>query len=129
MRLQESGDMYLETIYRLSQMSESVRSVDVGNYMGVSKPSVSRAVGLLKSGGYINIDIDGLLTMTDEGLEVAIRIYERHKLLSHMLVMLGVDEETVVMDACRIEHVISNESFRAIKCHANSKCEKADRDA
>ena len=115
MPLQESGEMYLETILLLSKKNSRVRSIDVGEYMGFSKPSVSRAIGLLKSGGYVNMDSDGHLTLTDAGEEVARKIYERHELLSGFLVTLGVSEETASADACKIEHHISDESFDAIK--------------
>ena len=116
MHLQESGEMYLETIYVLSK-NGVVRSLDVAEYMGFSKPSVSRAVGLLKQGGYLIMDRDGSLTLTEEGLGVAKKIYERHTLLSDFLVRLGVDEKTAAEDACKIEHNISDESFAAIKRH------------
>ena len=115
MPLQESGEMYLETILLLSKKNPRVRSIDVGEYMGFSKPSVSRAIGLLKSGGYVNMDKDGYLTLTDAGAEVARKIYERHELLSGFLTALGVSEETASADACKIEHHISDESFAAIK--------------
>ena len=115
MPLQESGEMYLETILLLSKKSPHVRSIDVGEHMGFSKPSVSRAIGLLKSGGYVNMDKDGYLTLTDAGAEVARKIYERHELLSGFLIALGVSEETASADACKIEHHISDESFDAIK--------------
>ena len=115
MPLQESGEMYLETILLLSKRNPRVRSIDVGEYMGFSKPSVSRAIGLLKSGGYVNMDKDGYLTLTDAGAEVARKIYERHELLSGFLTALGVSEETASADACKIEHHISDESFAAIK--------------
>ncbi len=115
MQIQESGEMYLETIYVLSRDGKAVRSIDVGEYMGYSKPSVSRAVGLLKNGGYLVMDADGSLHLTDAGLEVARKIYERHKLLTGLLVSLGVSEDTASMDACRLEHAISDESFAAIK--------------
>lgn len=117
MHIQESGEMYLEAIYVLSQKSAHVRSVDVGEYLGYSKPSVSRAVGLLKSGGYLRMDKDGTLTLTENGLEVAGKIYERHTVISSMLQRLGVSEATAVADACKIEHAISDESFDAIKAH------------
>lgn len=116
MHLQESGEMYLETIYVLSK-NGVVRSLDVAEYMGFSKPSVSRAVGLLKQGGYLIMDRDGSLTLTEDGLGVAKKIYERHTLLSDFLVRLGVDEKTAAEDACKIEHDISDESFAAIKRH------------
>ena len=115
MRLQESGEMYIETIYVLSKRQNVVRAVDVGEYMGFSKPSVSRALGLLKNGGYVVTDKDGHLSLTDSGLEVANKLYERHTQLTNFLVGLGVDAETAAEDACRIEHVISDVSFEAIK--------------
>ena len=108
---------YLETIYVLLRRGGSVRSVDVCEYMGFSKPSVSRAVGLLKNGGYITVDSGGHLSLTEEGTRIASKIYERHTLLTQFLVRLGVDEKTAADDACRIEHVISDESFEAIKRH------------
>ncbi len=119
MHLQESGEMYLETIYVLSK-NGVVRSLDVAEYMGFSKPSVSRAVGLLKQGGYLIMDRDGSLTLTEEGLGVAKKIYERHTLLSDFLVRLGVDKKTAAEDACKIEHDISDESFAAIKRHVKT---------
>ncbi|MBE6611235.1 MAG: metal-dependent transcriptional regulator [Ruminococcaceae bacterium] len=121
MRLQESGEMYLETIYVLSKERKNVHSIDVVEYMGYSKPSVSRAVGLLKNGGYLNMAADGTLTLTDVGLELAEKIYERHTILTAMLVGLGVDEETAAEDACRLEHDISDQSFEAIKRHMKNK--------
>ena len=124
MRLQESGEMYLETIYILSQKSSSVRSIDVGDYMGFSKPSVSRAVGILKKGGYVVMDKDGYLSLTDSGLEVAKKIYERHTTLTDFLVRLGVDKNTAVEDACKMEHDISDETFEALKRHANKYSDK-----
>ena len=115
MELQESGEMYLETILILLQKNGFVRSVDVCEYMGYSKPSVSRAVALLKSGGYIEVDAAGGLHFTEAGLKKAKKIYDRHKTISEFLINLGVPEETAAEDACRIEHVISEKSFRAIK--------------
>ena len=117
MRLQESGEMYLETIYLLTEENHNVRSIDVCEHMGFSKPSVSRAVGLLKAGGYISVDKDGYITLTEIGREVAIKMYDRHKLLSDFLVSLGVDKQTATTDACKIEHHISDESFEAIRRH------------
>lgn len=117
MHLQESGEMYLETIFVLLKTKGAVRSLDIAEYRGYSKPSISRAVGLLKSGGYISVDPDGFITLTPDGREVAEKIYERHTLLAALLVRLGVDESTAAEDACKIEHVISDESFRAIKQH------------
>lgn len=121
MRLQESGEMYLETIHILTKTLPVVRSVDVGEYMGYSKPSVSRAVGLLKNGGYINVDKDGFITLTDTGLAIAEKIYDRHNVLTKILTSLGVSEETASEDACRIEHVISDESFEAMKKYLSEK--------
>jgi Mn-dependent DtxR family transcriptional regulator len=115
MHLQESGQMYLETIYILTSKRSDVRSIDVCEYMGYSKPSVSRAVNLLKNGGFLLVDKDGYLTLTEEGREVAEKMYERHKVLTDLLMKLGVDEETAVEDACKMEHVISDTSFEAIK--------------
>ncbi|MBQ8552106.1 MAG: metal-dependent transcriptional regulator [Clostridia bacterium] len=123
MRLQESGEMYLETIYVLSKQSANVHSIDVGEYMGYSKPSVSRAMGLLKNGGYINMAADGTLTLTELGREIAEKIYERHTVLTAMLVSLGVDEETASEDACRLEHAISDKSLEAIKRHFKEQTE------
>ena len=117
MALLESGEMYLETILILSKQKSSVRAIDVGEYMGFSKPSVSRAMGLLKNGGYVVTDENGFLSLTDAGREVAERIYERHTLLTELLVRLGVDRKTAVEDACKMEHYISNISFNAIKHH------------
>ena len=121
MRLQESGEMYLETIYILSLKSRYVRAIDVGEYMGYSKPSVSRAMGLLKNGGYVITDEDGFLSLTESGREIAEKIYERHTVLADMLIHLGVDQETAAEDACRIEHVISDQSFQAIQRHIHAK--------
>lgn len=118
MHLQESGEMYLESLLVLSRRLDSVRSVDVSEYMGFSKPSVSRAIGLLKSGGYVVMDGNGFLTLTDSGREIAEKIYERHELLTVFLQRLGVSEKTAAEDACKMEHVISDESFEAIKKHA-----------
>lgn len=118
MHLQESGEMYLETIHVLSQTNPVVRSIDIVEHMGYSKPSVSRAVGLLKNGGYIEVNEHGHIRLTEEGLAVALRMYERHTLLREFLVRLGVDPDVADDDACKIEHVISNESFEAIKRHA-----------
>lgn len=117
MHLQESGEMYLETIYILSQKNGTVRSIDVGEYMGFSKPSVSRAVGILKKNGYLVMDGEGYLTLTDPGLSIAKKIYERHTELSDFLVLLGVNPDIAVQDACKIEHDISDETFQAIKLH------------
>ncbi len=119
MRIQESGEMYLETIYVLIKQNGHVRSVDVAEHMGYSKPSISRAMGLLKNGGFIEIATDGAITLTESGVAVAEKIYERHTLLTRLLVNLGVSEETALEDACKLEHAISDESFEAIKKHIN----------
>ena len=115
MHIQESGEMYLETIYVLSQQSPSVRAIDVGEHMGYSKPSVSRAVGILKKAGYVITDENGFLVLTESGLEVARKTYERHKILTAYFVKIGIDEQTASEDACKIEHVISDKTFEAIK--------------
>ena len=111
--------MYLETIHVLLKQNGTVRSIDISEHMGYSKPSVSRAVGLLKTGGYILVDKDGYITLTDSGLSVAQKIYERHTVLSRMLIALGVSAQTATEDACRLEHAISDESFEAIKRHVD----------
>lgn len=117
MALHESAEMYLETIYILGRKNGSVRSIDVAEHMGYSKPSVSRAMGLLKQGGYLTVDKDGFLLLTEAGEEVAEKIFERHTVLSELLTRLGVDEQTAAEDACKIEHVISDASFDAIKSY------------
>ena len=117
MSLQESGEMYLETIYVLSKTISGVHSIDISEHMGYSKPSVSRAVNLLKAGGYITIDEENHITLTETGLEIAEKIYNRHIVLSKMLMALGVPEEIAAEDACRMEHTISDESFEAIRRH------------
>ena len=117
MNLQESGEMYLETLYILSKKGGSVRAIDIGEYMGFSKPSVSRAMSLLKQGGYIVSEPDGSLTLTESGRKTAKKIYERHTLLTEFFVHLGVDRKTAVEDACKIEHDLSDETFEAIKRH------------
>lgn len=115
MVLQESGEMYLETILVLSEDGKSVRSIDIADHMNYSKPSVSRAMGLLKQGGYILMDKSGYITLTDSGKAVAETIYERHVILSEFLKKIGVDPITATNDACKIEHAISAESFTALK--------------
>lgn len=117
MNLQESGEMYLETIYILSKRMSGVRAIDVCEYMGYSKPSVSRAVGLLKNGGYLTVEDNGYLRLTEEGLFVANKMYERHTILAGFLTRLGVSPDVAAEDACKMEHVISDESFDAIKRH------------
>ncbi len=117
MHLAESGEMYLETVYILSQRMEFVRSLDVAQYMGFSKPSVSRAVGILKDSNYLTVDSDGYLHLTESGEEVAKKIYERHTILTELFTLLGVDKKIAAEDACKIEHDISDETFEAIKRH------------
>lgn len=121
MSIKESGEMYLESIYVLCKSKSSVRSIDIAEHMNYTKPSVSRAVGLLKKEGYILVDKDGYITLTESGIELAEKIFERHTVLTKMLMGLGVDEETAADDACRIEHVISDKSFLAIKDHFERK--------
>ncbi len=121
MHLQESGEMYLETIYVLDQENNGVRAVDVAEYRGYSKPSVSRAVGVLKKGGMLTVDAAGLLHLTADGEEIARKIYERHTVMTDFLIRIGVDEKTAATDACKIEHVLSDTSFEAIKRHVRGK--------
>ncbi len=121
MHLQESGEMYLESIYVLARKSGAVRSLDIATYMNFSKPSVSRAVGLLKEGGFILVDKSGYITLTGSGLEIAQKIYERHTLLTDFLIRLGVDPDIAAEDACKMEHDISDSSFEAIKRHVNGQ--------
>ena len=121
MHIQESGEMYLETIYILSKTLSSVRSIDVSEHLGYSKPSVSRAVGLLKNGGFITVGDNGELLLTKQGLFIAEEMYERHTILTDWLIGLGVSQETATEDACRIEHFLSEESFEAIKKHFSRK--------
>ena len=117
MRLQESGEMYLETIYMLSKQMNIVRAIDVVEQMGYSKPSVSRAVGLLKQGGFVVVEDNGNLKLTDSGREIGEKIYARHKLLTQLLIRLGVDEKIAAEDACKMEHAISDETFDALSKH------------
>lgn len=117
LNLHESGEMYLESIYVLCKKKGAVRSVDVCEYMGYSKPSVSRAVGLLKKGGYLTVDKDGYLSLTEEGVKTAEKTYERHTVLSEAFEMMGVPKEVAAKDACRIEHHISDVTFDALKSY------------
>ena len=117
MALHESGEMYLETIYHLSQTMATVRSIDVVEHMGYSKPSVSRAVNLLKKGGYLIMEDNGALHLTDEGRAIGEKIYTRHKVLTSLLLRLGVDAKTAAEDACKMEHAISDVTFDAIQKH------------
>lgn len=121
MPLLESGEMYLETILVLSKSGKSIRSIDIVEHMGYSKPSVSRAVGLLKNGGYILVDKDGFISLTEVGLEVATKIYERHMYITEFFIKLGVSPKIASDDACKIEHDISDESFEAIKRFAKGE--------
>lgn len=118
MSVHESGEMYLEAILVLSKKNGHVRSIDVSEYLGYSKPSVSRAMGILRTGEYIVMEADGAITLTEKGQEIAEKIYERHTILTELLVKLGVSPETAAADACKLEHAISDESFRAIKEYA-----------
>ena len=117
MNVHESGEMYLEAIFVLSKKLGFVRSIDVSEYLGYSKPSVSRAMGILRNGAYITMDKDGAIALTDSGREIAEKIYERHTVLTEVLTMMGVSPETAAADACKLEHAISDESFQAIKAH------------
>ena len=121
MGLAESGEMYLETIYVLTRRSTSVRSIDVAESMGYSKPSVSRAIGILKAGEYISVDKSGFITLTAKGIETAEKLYERHTILTDLLISLGVGPDVAAVDACKIEHVISADSFEAIKYYIKNK--------
>jgi Mn-dependent DtxR family transcriptional regulator len=123
MTLKSSSEMYLETIYILSKSKPFVRSIDVAEYMNYSRPSVSRGIGILKKGNYITVDHNGHITLTDSGLLLAQKIYERHTVLSKVLMILGVDEETATEDACKIEHIISDKSFQALKKHVQDNKE------
>jgi Mn-dependent DtxR family transcriptional regulator len=116
----ESLEMYLENILVLETTTERVRSIDVAHRTGYSKPSVCRAVKLLVAESCIDVDADGYITLTEKGREIATKILERHKVISEFFVSLGVPEETAADDACRIEHVISDESFECLRRHINN---------
>jgi len=120
MSIHESGEMYLETIHVLLKKNGSCRSIDISEHMGYSKPSVSRAVSVLKKNGYILMDREGFITLTQAGEELSAKIYERHTILSRLLVLLGVDPEIAAQDACKLEHAISDQAFEAIKAHTQS---------
>ena len=122
--MNESGEMYLESIYRLCKEKGRVRSVDIAECMNYSKPSVSRAVGLLKKDGFIELDEDGFIHLTDSGVKKAKSIFERHTVLTNMLVSLGVDSKTADEDACRMEHIISEKTFNAMKRHIKEMGQK-----
>ena len=115
MSVHESGEMYLEAIYVLSKQNGFVRSIDVSEYRGYSKPSVSRAMGILRKGEYIVMDKDGSIKLTDTGRAIAEKIFERHTVLTKLLVKLGVSVETAAADACKMEHAVTEESFEAVK--------------
>ena len=117
MKIHESGENYLETIFVLSKKHHPLRSIDIVTELGYTKPSVSVAMKNLRENGYIEMDGNGFITLTTQGKQIAERIYERHTLFSEWLILLGVDQKTAVTDACRIEHVLSTESFEAIKKH------------
>ncbi|MCR5481450.1 MAG: metal-dependent transcriptional regulator [Clostridia bacterium] len=121
MAIQESGEMYLETIYVLSRESDTIRGIDVGDYLGYSKPSVSRALNLLKEDGLVQRDKNGYIKLTEAGEKIAKNIYERHAVLTRLLINIGVDEETAAEDACRVEHYISDKTFEAIKYHMQKR--------
>ena len=121
MSVHESGEMYLEAIYVLHEKTGFVRSIDISEYLGYSKPSVSRAMGILRSGEYIQVDTDGGITLTEKGQDIARKIYARHKLLTDLLVRIGVSEKTAAEDACKLEHAISDESFEALQKYLDSK--------
>ncbi len=125
MLIHESAENYLETILMLRNRNGSVRSIDIVNELGFSKPSVSVAMKNFRESGYITMDEDNFITLTDKGLQIAERIYERHLVLTQMLIALGVSEENARQDACRMEHDISDETFRKIKEHyKNYVCEE-----
>ena len=124
MSLKESGEMYLETIYILCKSKSSVRSIDVAEYMNFSRASVSRGIGLLKKQNFILMDKYGYITLTEKGLKTAEKIYERHTVISKMLMAMGIDEKTAIEDACRIEHIISDKTFEALKQHADKYSNK-----
>ena len=121
MSVHESGEMYLEAIHVLTKKNGHVRSIDVSEYLGYSKPSVSRAMGILRGGGYITVEKDGSINLTDTGREIAEKIYARHTLLTKLLIRIGVSEETAAEDACKLEHAISDESFEALKRYVSDK--------
>ena len=126
--MHESGEMYLETILILSRTMPNVRSIDIAEHMGYSKPSISRAMGKLKQDDCILIDENGFITFTEKGRGIAEKIYERHQVLSRLFTGLGVDEVTAIEDACRIEHVISDESFNALREYMNDQGFSLDED-
>lgn len=121
MKIKESGEMYLEAIYVLSQKSNHIHAIDVVEYTGYSKPSISRAINILKKNNYLKVDESGHISLMEKGLEIAKKIYERHTVLSETLMRLGISEKTALEDACKIEHIISDETFEKIKAHVKEK--------
>ena len=121
MNINESQENYLESILIIKNQKGFVRSIDIANELSVSKPSVSVAMKNFREGGYITVDDDGNIDLTDKGLEIATRVYERHEVISKTLILLGVDKETALIDSCKIEHVISEETFTKIKEFLKSK--------
>ncbi|MFV0379772.1 MAG: metal-dependent transcriptional regulator [Anaerorhabdus sp.] len=119
MKIQESAEMYMETILILENDKESVRSIDIVNYLNYSKPSVSRAMKSLSEEGYINVDKKGFITLSDKGREIALSVYEKHQILTRIFISIGVSEENAKVDACRIEHCISDETFQQLREHFN----------
>ncbi|MFI3284006.1 MAG: metal-dependent transcriptional regulator [Erysipelotrichaceae bacterium] len=115
--MKESGEMYLETIHVLSKTNPHVRSIDVSEHMQFSKPSVSRAISILKNDGFVHMDKDGYLTLTESGLSIAEKIYQRHLILTEFLGLIGLDSDTAANDACRMEHAISDQTYAAISNH------------
>jgi Mn-dependent DtxR family transcriptional regulator len=124
MKIQESGENYLEAILQLGEKNGSVRSIDIANYFDYSKPSISRAMAVLKKAGYIIMDDGGLISLTDAGRAIADKIYERHQVLEEFLMILGISKEAALQDACRIEHVICEETFDRIKAHVKAHKER-----
>ncbi|MBM6871161.1 metal-dependent transcriptional regulator [Pseudoflavonifractor phocaeensis] len=120
MKIQESAENYLEAILMIREEKGSVRSIDVAHHLEFSKPSVSRAMSLLRENGYIQMDKDGLLTLTEAGYAIASRIYERHQLLTQWLTTLGVSPDVAASDACRLEHDLSDETFQKLKDHISN---------
>lgn len=121
MKIQKASEDYLEAMLMMKEKHGFIRSIDVAEHLGVTKPSVSYSTKRLRENGYLTMDADGLITLTDSGMEIAQRIYERHKLLTEVLVSLGVDAKTALEDACKIEHDISEQTFEAIRGYAGKK--------
>ena len=124
MRILESSEDYLEAMLMMKEQHGYIRSIDIAEELGVTKPSVSYATKRLRENGYITMDKEGLITLTESGMEIANRIYERHKTLTHYFMFLGVDEETAREDACKVEHDLSNQTYDALKRHAQAQMTK-----